>query len=288
MTATILDGKKIATDLQEIVAREVYSFTSSFGRSPVLAVIQVAHDPASDVYVANKIKACERVGIESRHHHFTQTTQQDLLTLIDQLNRDLTVDGILLQLPLPPGFKTAELIEALSPVKDVDGLHPLNQGYLFSGTPRFVPCTPLGCLHLIKTVYADLSGKTAVVIGRSVLVGRPLASLLLNENATVTITHSKTKNLEAITQTSDIVIVAIGSPQVIKASMIKPGAVVIDVGINRCYSLTQNKPYLTGDVDFESVKQVAGYLTPVPGGVGPMTITSLLGNTLKAAKSKNL
>lgn len=296
MTAHILNGQEIALDLRHKLKDDVRHFIQNHQRPPCLAVIQVGHDPASDIYVTHKIKACEQVGIRSLH--FPQSavvSHDDLVHLIQSLNKNDGIDGILLQLPLPPHLKSTEIIALLDPKKDVDGLHAINQGQLFTGSPKLVSCTPLGCLHLIRQCCPDITGKHAVIVGRSVLVGRPMAALLLNADATVTVTHLHTQNLGDITKQADILVVAVGNPKTITANMVKPGAIVIDVGINRLpipdiSSLEKNHKIITnmgkkivGDVDFEGVSKIAGFITPVPGGVGPLTITFLLANTIQAA-----
>lgn len=276
MTAQIIDGKAIAASVLDAVKAQVETMT----RKPGLAVILVGEDPASKVYVGNKIKACEKTGIRSIEHKIPATsTAEDIKTLIETLNHDKDVDGILLQLPLPNGLDGDALVQTITPEKDIDGLTILNAGKLVAGMDGLVPCTPQGSLLLLKSVLKDLTGKHAVVIGRSLLFGKPMAQLLLKENCTVTTAHSKTADLPAVVRTADIVIAAVGRAKLVKADWIKPGAIVIDVGINR---LDTGK--LCGDVDFDSVKEVASAITPVPGGVGPMTIACLMQNTLKAAR----
>lgn len=276
MTAQIIDGKAISS----IVLDSVRADVEKMSRKPGLAVILVGEDPASKVYVGNKIKACEKTGIRSIEHKLPATsTADEIKTLIETLNNDKDVDGILLQLPLPNGLDGDALVQTIAPEKDIDGLTILNAGKLVAGLDGLVPCTPQGSLILLKSVMPDLTGKHAVVIGRSLLFGKPMAQLLLQENCTVTTAHSKTKDLVSVCKTADIVVAAVGRPQMVKADWIKPGAIVIDVGINR---LDTGK--LCGDVDFENVREVAGAITPVPGGVGPMTIACLMQNTLKAAQ----
>jgi methylenetetrahydrofolate dehydrogenase (NADP+)/methenyltetrahydrofolate cyclohydrolase len=273
----IINGRAIAAERLEKLKEDIRNFVETRKRAPALAVIIVGNDPASEIYVRYKVQACEKMGVRSVSLTLPEdTSKTELLEQIQRLNDDATIDGILLQLPLPKGLNAHEIIERISPLKDVDGLHPLNQGYLFAGTPRLVPCTPQGCMEVIQSIYPDLSGKQAVVVGRSVLVGRPMAALLTNANATVTLAHSHTKDLKEIVKEADIVVAAIGKPKFITVDMIKPGALVIDVGINR----TENG--LVGDVDFEGVCVIAGGITPVPGGVGPLTIAHLLVNTVKA------
>ncbi len=276
----IIDGKSIAADLRASLKTEVAALTAR-GTKPSLAVILVGEDPASQVYVAGKIKACEEVGIESYEHKMpADSSQQEIRHVIKNLNNNPAVHGILLQLPLPPQLDADELIQAIAPEKDVDGLTFVNQGKLVAGDKSgMVPCTPQGSLHLIKTVTQDLTGLNAVVIGRSLLFGKPMAQLLIAENCTVTTAHSKTKDLADVCRRADILVAAVGRARMVKADWIKPGAIVIDVGINR---LDTGK--LAGDVDFDEASKVAGAITPVPGGVGPMTIACLLQNTLKAAQ----
>lgn len=276
-TAKILWGTHIADAQQVLIAQDVKKIQITRGRAPCLAVILVGDHPSSVVYVAAKQKACEKVGIESRVVRLPDTiTQPKLLEHLIQLNKDPLVDGILIQLPLPKGLEIGALLDALSPAKDVDGLTPHNLGLLFSHRPAFIPCTPLGCMDLITQVINPIS-KNAVVFGCSTLVGRPMAILLEQANATVTMIHSHSANVKVLSREADIVVVAIGRPGFVTADYIKPGAVVIDVGI------TRYEERLLGDVH-ESVKNVASWLTPVPGGVGPMTITKLLSNTVQAAQ----
>lgn len=280
MSAKIIDGKETARKLRETIKTQVENLKAK-GFTPGLAVVLVGNDPASQVYVGHKEKACKEVGFHSEVYRLPETTsQEELLKLIDNLNNDKKIHGILVQLPLPGHLNEKEVINKISPVKDVDGFHPLSAGALFVGEKSLVPCTPKGCIHLIKETGFDLQGKKAVVVGRSNIVGKPVAILLLNENATVTICHSRTKNLKAELLEADVVVAAVGKPNFITGDMIKPGAVVIDVGINR---LDNGK--LVGDVEFETAKEKAGWITPVPGGVGPMTIAMLLQNTLEAAQS---
>lgn len=277
----IIDGKALAKQKRAEMTQIVQEL-KAMGVTPGLAVVLVGEDPASEIYVRNKHKACEEVGIYSRVIKLPEDTkEEDLLKLIDELNQDNALDGILVQLPLPKQINPDKVIERILPNKDVDGFHPVNAGKLLTGQTGFVSCTPLGILELIKSTGIDISGKEAVVIGRSNIVGKPVAHLLLQENATVTICHSKTKNLKEVCQRADILVAAVGKPQLITADYVKEGAVVIDVGINR---LSDGK--LVGDVAFETVKEKASYITPVPGGVGPMTITMLLSNTLLSAKNR--
>jgi methylenetetrahydrofolate dehydrogenase (NADP+)/methenyltetrahydrofolate cyclohydrolase len=276
-TARIIDGKAIAANLRSDIAREI----SELKFKPGLAVILVGDDPASHVYVGNKIKACKAVGMESFEYRLpADAKQSEIHKLIVKLNKNKKIHGILLQLPLPKHLNEDELTQAIAPEKDVDGLTVINVGKLVAGLDGLVPCTPQGSLLLIKSVLDDLTGLNAVVIGRSLLFGKPMGQLLLAENCTVTQAHSKTKNLEEICRSADILVAAVGRPKMVKGSWIKPGAIVIDVGINR---LEDGK--LCGDVDFAEGVQVAKAITPVPGGVGPMTIACLLKNTLKAAQS---
>ena len=283
MTAQIIDGKIIAADLRARVAAEVARVKRDHGFTPGLAVVLVGHDPASEVYVRNKGKQTEAAGMASFEHKLpADTSQKDLLALVAKLNADANVHGILVQLPLPAGLDTQTVINAIDPAKDVDGLHPVNAGRLANGLPALTPCTPLGCIILAKTVHASLEGLNAVIIGRSNLVGRPLVQLLLNENATVTIAHSRTRDLAEICKRADLLLAAVGKPEMVKASWIKPGATVIDVGINRIPG-ADGKNKLVGDVAYQEALGVAGAITPVPGGVGQMTVACLLVNTLRAA-----
>lgn len=276
-TAQIIDGKSISAALMEDIAADV----SRLNKKPTLAVILVGDDPASHVYVGNKIKACAKTGIQSIERRLPETSSNaDIEAVITDLNANPDVHGILLQLPLPKGLDSDRLVQMISPAKDVDGLTILNVGKLVAGLDGMVPCTPQGSLMLIKSVKPDLSGLHAVVIGRSLLFGKPMAQLLLAENCTVTTAHSKTQNLAEVCKSADIVVAAVGRAKMVKADWVKPGAIVIDVGINR---LDTGK--LCGDVDFTDVSSVAGYITPVPGGVGPMTIACLMANTLKAYHS---
>lgn len=275
MSAQIIDGKAIARSLQGKIAQRIQELTPEYGRPPGLAVIMVGNNPASAAYVANKEKACLRVGMASYGKHLPEnTTQSELQAIIEELNDNPLVDGILLQLPVPPHLDSSELINTIVPSKDVDGLHPVNLGRLVRGETGLRSCTPAAVMELLNTIPIELAGKRAVVVGRSILVGKPLALMLLEANATVTIVHSRTVQPQEITKAADILVVAAGQPNLIKVEMVKPGAVVIDVGINRLGDK------LVGDVDFAAVSQVASYITPVPGGVGPMTVTLLLQNTL--------
>ncbi len=271
--AELIDGKMISTLIKDECKEKVAEYKKQ-GISICLAVIQVGNDPASSVYVNNKKKACAYIGIDSLSYELPEeTTQEELLALIEELNQKKEVNGILVQLPVPKHIDEKTIINAISPKKDVDGFHPQSVGSLCIGQPGFVSCTPAGIIELLKRTNVDISGKHCVVIGRSNIVGKPMALLMLRENATVTVTHSKTKNLKEITKQADILIVAIGKPKFVNSSYVKDGAVVIDVGIHRN---EDNK--LCGDVDFESVKTIASAITPVPGGVGPMTIAMLMKN----------
>ncbi|MFZ7104049.1 MAG: bifunctional methylenetetrahydrofolate dehydrogenase/methenyltetrahydrofolate cyclohydrolase FolD [Peptococcaceae bacterium] len=280
MTAKIIDGKAAAKKLRESIKVEVDKIKGA-GKVPGLAVVLVGSDPASQVYVGNKEKACKEVGFYSEVYRLAEnTSREELLTLIDKLNNNDKIHGILVQLPLPKHLDEKEVINRISFKKDVDGFHPLSAGALFVGEKSLVPCTPKGCIHLIKDIGYDLKGKKAVVVGRSNIVGKPVSILLLNENATVTICHSRTRDLKAELLEADVVVAAVGRANFVTGDMIKPGAVVIDVGINR---LENGK--LAGDVEFESACERAGWITPVPGGVGPMTIAMLLQNTWEAFNS---
>ena len=284
--AQIIDGKAIAKNLRENLKETVSQLKQKHNITPGLAVVLVGEDPASQVYVRNKVKQTNEVGMASFEHKLpANTTEENLLNIINQLNMDISVHGILVQLPLPDHIDSKIIVEAISPAKDVDGLHPMNAGYLALGQKGLVPCTPLGSVILAKTIHEDLTGLNAVVIGRSHLVGKPVAQLLLQENCTVTIAHSRTKNLPEVTKQADIVIAAVGRPEMVKADWIKPGATIIDVGINRVSAPEkgEGKTKLVGDVDFDLASGVAGAITPVPGGVGPMTIACLLRNTVQAA-----
>jgi len=283
MTARIIDGKAIAADLRSQVASEVVRVRRDHGLTPGLAVVLVGHDPASEVYVRSKHRQTQAAGMASFEHKLPADVAQDeLLALIATLNRDPAVHGILVQLPLPKSLHTETIISHIDPAKDVDGLHPHNAGRLAGGLSALSPCTPLGCIILAKTVHASLEGMNAIVIGRSNLVGRPLLQLLLNENATVTIAHSRSRDLPQLTARADLVYAAVGKPEMVRGDWIKPGATVIDVGINR-QPAAHGKTRLVGDVAFQEAVNVAGAITPVPGGVGPMTVSCLLVNTLRAA-----
>jgi len=279
MPAQLIDGNALSQQLRADVARRAAELKAR-GITPGLAVILVGDNPASQVYVRNKVKACNDVGFHSVLEKYDASlSEADLLTRIDTLNRDAAIHGILVQLPLPPHIDAHKVIEAIAPTKDVDGFHVANAGALLVGQPGFWPCTPYGCMKMLQSIGYDLKGKHAVVIGRSNIVGKPMALMLLQANATVTICHSATKDLKALTRQADVIVAAVGKRNVLTADMVQPGAVVIDVGMNR-----NDEGKLCGDVDFEGVRQVAGWITPVPGGVGPMTITMLLVNTLQAAE----
>ncbi|MDO3409536.1 bifunctional methylenetetrahydrofolate dehydrogenase/methenyltetrahydrofolate cyclohydrolase FolD [Saccharibacillus sp. CPCC 101409] len=278
-TAQIISGKQVSDDIRQNLKTEVEALAAQ-GCVPGLAVVLVGEDPASQVYVRNKAKACEDLGFYSEVHRLeADTPQEELLALVHKLNEQDNINGILVQLPLPGHIEEKAVINAIAPEKDVDGFHPVNVGNLVIGDDSLLPCTPAGVIELIKHTGLEISGKHAVVIGRSNIVGKPVALLLQRENATVTMCHSRTSNMKELTRQADILVVAVGRANFVDASYIKPGAVVIDVGINR---LETGK--LAGDVDFESASSVSGPITPVPGGVGPMTITMLMKNTLVAAK----
>ena len=283
MSARIIDGKAAAADVRTRVAEVAADFIRQTARPPGLATVLVGEDPASAVYVRSKGKATGEAGMASFAHKLPYTASEaELLDLVDQLNRDEAVDGILVQLPLPPQIDASRVIAAIDPAKDVDGFHPMNAGRLATGLDALVPCTPYGCLYLLKQELGSLSGKEAVVIGRSNIVGKPMALLLIGESATVTVAHSRTRELPDVVRRADIVVAAVGRPEMVKGDWIKPGAVVIDVGINRV-SAEDGKSRLVGDVDFASASERAVAITPVPGGVGPMTIAMLLRNTIVAA-----
>jgi methylenetetrahydrofolate dehydrogenase (NADP+)/methenyltetrahydrofolate cyclohydrolase len=282
MTAIVIDGTAIAAGLRAKVAAEVRRLGRDHGLVPALAVVMVGHNPASEAYVGSKRKMMAEAGMHSFEHRLPDTTSEaELLGLIARLNADTGVHAILVQLPLPTQIDRRNVVAAVDPAKDVDGFHPLNAGRLALGLPALVPCTPLGCLMLAKTVHESLTGLEAVVIGRSGIVGRPLAALLLAQSATVTVAHSLTRDMPAVCRRADLVVAASGHPQMVKSSWIKPGATVIDVGINRVEEGGRHR--IVGDVAFDEVREVAGAITPVPGGVGPMTIACLLANTVRAA-----
>ena len=280
----LIDGKAIAEDVRRKVANDVASFKAANGRAPGLAVVLVGVDPASQVYVRNKGRQTLEVGMHSLEHKLpASASEAEVLALVTTLNADPQIDGILVQLPLPKQISEARIIAAIAPAKDVDGFHAVNVGKLAIGAPGLVPCTPLGSIILAKSVQPDLQGLEAVVIGRSNIVGKPVAQLLLREDCTVTIAHSRTRDLPAVVRRADLVVAAVGRPEMVRGDWIKPGAIVIDVGINRVPGI-DGKHRLVGDVAFEEAKAVAGAITPVPGGVGPMTIACLLQNTLTAAR----
>ncbi len=282
MVARVIDGKAIAAEVRAGVARDVAALKAK-GVTPGLAVVLVGEDPASQVYVRNKGKQTVEVGMASFEHKLdAATSEADLLALVARLNADNSVHGILVQLPLPKHIDAEKVLRAIDPAKDVDGFHPVNVGKLSIGEDSLVPCTPSGCIILAKTVAPKLAGMNAVVIGRSNIVGKPVAQLLLREDCTVTIAHSRTKDLPSVVRGADLVIAAVGRPEMVKGDWIKPGAIVIDVGINRV-DAGGGKTRLVGDVDYEACAKVAGAITPVPGGVGPMTIACLLQNTVTAA-----
>jgi methylenetetrahydrofolate dehydrogenase (NADP+)/methenyltetrahydrofolate cyclohydrolase len=286
MNARVIDGKSAAAALRAEIARKAAELGARHGVTPGLAVVLVGDDPASKVYVSNKARQTVEAGRRSFEHRLpASTSEAELLGLVGRLNADDEVDGILVQLPLPAGLDATRVIETIDPAKDVDGLHPVNAGRLMAGMPALVPCTPLGCLKLVRSELGDLAGLDAVVVGRSILVGKPVAQLLLAENATVTIAHSRTRDLAAVCRRADILVAAVGRPNMIRGDWVKPGAIVIDVGINRVAApeLGEGRTRLIGDVAYDEAASVAGAITPVPGGVGPMTIACLLANTLEAA-----
>jgi methylenetetrahydrofolate dehydrogenase (NADP+)/methenyltetrahydrofolate cyclohydrolase len=292
MSAQIIDGKKIAEELRAKIKDDVTAFTAKHGRAPGLDVVLVGDDPASAVYTRNKEKSALEVGMKSRLHRLpTTTSEAELLTLVAKLNADDAVDGILVQLPLPKHIDESKVIDAIAPTKDVDGFHPTNAGLLAIGRidRALVPCTPRGCMHLLARAGASLAGAHAVVVGRSNIVGKPVAQLLLAQHATVTIAHSRTRDLAAVCRTADVLVAAVGKAEMIKGDFIKPGSFVIDVGINRVADPTKGEggTRLVGDVAFAEASAVAGAITPVPGGVGPMTIACLLENTLRAATARS-
>ncbi len=281
MTARLIDGKAHAAALRGELKSAVAALIAR-GVRPGLAVLIVGDDPASRTYVRNKVRACEETGVASELHEFPAgTTEAALIAKLEKLNADPAIDGVLVQLPLPHGMDEAKVLAAVSPAKDVDGFHVHSAGALLIGSPQFVPCTPAGILYLLAKESVPVAGKHAVIIGRSNIVGKPAALLLLQKDATVTICHSKTPDLPAVARTADILVAAVGKPNLVSADMVKPGACVIDVGTNR---LSSGK--LCGDVEFEGVKEVAGWITPVPGGVGPMTVAMLVANTVRAAEAR--
>jgi len=279
MAASIIDGREVAARVRAQVAREVAELNEQTGRAPGLATILVGDDPASAIYVANKRKACAEAGIEDYHRHLPASSDQAAVaSVIEECNQDPAVSGILLQLPLPEGLDGSSLTGSISPEKDVDGLTPISAGRLAQGSPGLRPCTPLGVIDLLDSYEVELGGAEAVVVGRSNLVGKPLAALLLQRNATVTVCHSRTRDLAGVCSRADVLVAAVGSPKLLGADHVKPGAAVIDVGMNR------TEDGLVGDVDFEAAGERAALITPVPGGVGPMTIAMLLRNTLSASR----
>ena len=283
MTARIIDGKTIAAGLRAKVAGEVRRLSLQHGLTPGLAVVLAGNNPASETYVRSKAKQTVETGMRSFDHRLPETVSQDeLLTLVRKLNADPTVHGILVQLPLPKQIDAQLVLNTIDPAKDVDGFHPVNAGRLATGLDALTPCTPLGCVILAKTVHDSLAGLEAVVVGRSNIVGKPVAQLLLAENATVTVTHSRTRDLPAVCRRADLLIAAIGKPEMVRGDWIKPGATVIDVGINRVQG-AGGKSRIVGDVAFDEAAKLAGAITPVPGGVGPMTIACLMVNTVRAA-----
>lgn len=287
MTATIIDGKARGLALRETVAAGVADFVAAHGRAPGLTVVLVGDDPASAVYVRSKGLATAAAGMVSGEHRLPATTSEaELLALVAALNADPTVDGILVQMPLPPQIDADRVIAAIDPAKDVDGFHAVNAGRLALGLDALVPCTPSGCLILIEAALGDITGKEALVIGRSNIVGKPMAALLTARSATVTVAHSRTRDLAGHVARAEILVAAVGVPHLVHGDWVRPGACVIDVGMNRVAG-ADGKPRLTGDVDFDGARRRAGWITPVPGGVGPMTIACLMANTLKAAKARS-
>ena len=276
----LIDGKRVSEDTRAEIAKGIEELKESSGITPGLAAVLVGDDPASEIYVRNKRKACEKVGIYSKEHKLSaETTEQELLEVVNKLNNDDKIHGILVQLPLPAHINYTNILRTVSPFKDVDGFHPENVGRLVEGNPRFISCTPYGIIKMLDYYNIEIKGAEAVVVGRSNIVGKPVGMLLLHRHATVTTCHSRTKDLKEVTKRADILVAAIGRANFITEDMVKEGVVIIDVGINR-----NDEGKLTGDVDFAAVKDKASYITPVPGGVGPMTITMLLWNTLESAK----
>jgi methylenetetrahydrofolate dehydrogenase (NADP+)/methenyltetrahydrofolate cyclohydrolase len=291
MTATILDGKKLAETVRAEARTQVESFVREHGRAPGLEVVLVGEDPASQVYTRNKEKASNEIGMRGKLHTLpADTSEEELLALIHRLNTDENVDGILVQLPLPKHIREQKVLDSVDPAKDVDGFHPVNAGLLASGRPGLVPCTPMGCMRLLDLATPDLAGANAVVVGRSNIVGKPVAQLLLARNCTVTIAHSKTRDLRAVCSQADVLVAAVGKAEMLRGDFVKEGAIVIDVGINRIDAGLNGegkpKTRLVGDVAFDEAKEKASAITPVPGGVGPMTIAYLLQNTIVAARAR--
>lgn len=287
MTDQLIDGKAHAARLRADIAKQVADRLLAGARAPALAVVLVGDDPASAIYVRNKIRACKEARITSIEHRLpASTSQAELLDLIARLNRDPQVDGILVQLPLPAQIDATAVISAIDPDKDVDGFHPINAGRLATGLDGFVPCTPLGCLRLLEATIGDITGADALVIGRSTIVGRPMASLLISASATVTVAHSRSRDLADLCSRADIVIAAVGQPEMVRGHWLKPGSTIIDVGINRVPRDSGEGTKIVGDVNYSEAAHVAAHITPVPGGVGPMTIACLLENTLKAANRR--
>ena len=285
--AHLIDGKQFAAKLREKMTGQIASIKADHNIVPGLAVVLVGEDPASQVYVRSKGKQAKECGITSIEHKLEDTTSEEfLLNLINDMNKDPAINGISVQLPLPKHIDSAKILQAIDPAKDVDGFHPINVGMLSTGGEGMIPCTPLGSLMMLQDYHGDLTGMTAVVVGRSNIVGKPMFNLLLQQSCTVTMAHSRTKNIEAVVREADIVVAAVGVPELVKGSWIKPGATVIDVGINRIET-PEGKTKLVGDVHFESAEKVAGAITPVPGGVGPMTIACLLYNTMVATCRHN-
>ncbi|MFT7178619.1 MAG: methylenetetrahydrofolate dehydrogenase (NADP+)/methenyltetrahydrofolate cyclohydrolase [Oceanospirillaceae bacterium] len=285
--AHLIDGKQFAAKLREKMTGQIATIKADHNIVPGLAVVLVGEDPASQVYVRSKGKQAKECGITSIEHKLEDTTSEEfLLNLINDMNNDPAINGILVQLPLPKHINSAKVLEAIDPAKDVDGFHPINVGMLSTGGEGMIPCTPLGSIMMLQDYHGDLTGMTAVVVGRSNIVGKPMFNLLLQQSCTVTMAHSRTKNIEAVVREADIVVAAVGVPELVKGSWIKPGATVIDVGINRIET-PEGKTKLVGDVHFESAEKVAGAITPVPGGVGPMTIACLLYNTMVATCRHN-
>lgn len=287
MTDQLIDGKAHAARLRADIAKQVADRLLAGARAPALAVVLVGDDPASAIYVRNKIRACKEARITSIEHRLpASASQAELLDLIARLNRDPQVDGILVQLPLPDQIDATAVISAIDPDKDVDGFHPINAGRLATGLDGFVPCTPLGCLRLLEATIGDITGADALVIGRSTIVGRPMASLLISASATVTVAHSRSRDLADLCSRADIVIAAVGQPEMVRGHWLKPGSTIIDVGINRVPRDRGEGTKIVGDVNYSEAAHVAAHITPVPGGVGPMTIACLLENTLKAANRR--